>query len=78
MRKVIIYTTPTCGYCHMAKQYFNENGIEYTEFDVSSDQAKAEEMVTKSGQMGVPVIQIDERLIIGFDKAAIAPLLDLN
>ena len=77
MSKVIIYSTPTCGFCQMAKVYFKEKEIEYTEYDVAEDQAKAEEMVEKSGQMGVPVIFIDEQMFVGFDKPAIEKALGL-
>ncbi len=69
--KVKIYTTPTCPYCEMAKQYFKSKNIEYEEVDVSSDIKGAREMIEKSGQIGVPVIEIDDKIIIGFNKAAI-------
>ncbi len=78
MSKVVIYTTPTCGFCQQAKQFFNENNIEYTEHNVAEDQSKAEEMVMKSGQMGVPVIQIDDQMIIGFNKPQVAQMLGLS
>ena len=68
---VVIYSTPTCGYCKRAKEYFKEKGVEYTEIDVSVDQEKAKEMVEKSGQMGVPVIEINGKMLVGFDPAAI-------
>lgn len=77
-KKVIIYSTPTCGFCNMAKEYFKENDIEYEEIDVSQDQKAAEDMVKKSGQMGVPQIYIGETLIIGFDKDTIAKELGLS
>jgi len=76
MKKAIIYSTPTCTYCHAAKDFFTANGIEYTEHDVAADLAARTDMVAKSGQMGVPVIDIDGTIIVGFDeeriKAAIA------
>lgn len=68
---VNIYTTPTCGYCTVAKQYFQKNKISYNEFNVASDQAKAQEMVSKSGQMGVPVIDINGKVIVGFNQSEI-------
>jgi glutaredoxin-like YruB-family protein len=68
---VTIYTTPTCSYCNVAKKYFRDNRVPFTEFDVSRDQRKADEMVRKSGQMGVPVIDINGRVIVGFNKAEI-------
>ncbi len=75
--KVAIYTTPTCVYCRMAKQFFKQNGVEYEEYDVAADEKKAEEMIERSGQMGVPVIDIDGKLIIGFDQQAIKKVLEL-
>lgn len=65
---VKIYTTPSCVYCKMTKQYFKENDVAYKEIDVGADQKAAEEMVEKSGQLGVPVIDVDGKIIIGFDK----------
>ena len=75
MPKVTIYTTPTCGYCKVAKSFFQENSVEYEEKDVAVDQAAREEMVTKSNQMGVPVIDIDGNIVIGFDQAKLSQLL---
>ncbi|MBI3888936.1 glutathione S-transferase N-terminal domain-containing protein [Candidatus Nomurabacteria bacterium] len=77
MQNVTIYSTPTCHFCHMAKDYFKENNIAYTEYDVASDLSKRKEMLEKSGQMGVPVIVIDSELIVGFNKPKIAELLGL-
>ena len=74
---VIVYSTPTCPYCMRAKQFLNENNIPFENFDVSADQAKAEEMVQKSGQMGVPVLDIDGEIIIGFDKERIRQALGI-
>lgn len=68
---VTIYTTPACGYCRVAKDYFRQNRVPFTEYDVSADQRKAEEMVRKSGQMGVPVIDVNGRVIVGFNRPAI-------
>lgn len=75
--KIEIYSTPTCPYCHKAKDYFKENNLEYTDYNVAEDQAKGREMVEKSGQMGVPVIIIGEEVIIGFDKSKIDKALGL-
>jgi glutaredoxin 3 len=75
MKNVTIYSTPTCHFCHMAKEFFKEKNIAYTEHDVASDLAQRKEMVEKSGQMGVPVIIIDNDLIVGFNKPKIAELL---
>jgi glutaredoxin 3 len=71
-KKVEIYSTPTCTYCTMAKQFFKDNNVEYTEYNVAADAAKRKEMVEKSGQMGVPVILIDGALTVGFDRDEIA------
>ncbi|HDQ22449.1 MAG TPA: glutaredoxin family protein [Candidatus Uhrbacteria bacterium] len=76
-KKVSIYTTPTCSYCKQAKDYFKEKGIDFEEIDVATDAAKAQEMIEKSGQMGVPVLDIGGRIIVGFDKAAIDEELGL-
>lgn len=67
MANVKIYSTPTCPWCKKAKAYMEEKGIAYTSIDVSSDEAAQKEMIEKSGQMGVPVIDVDGKLIIGFD-----------
>jgi len=72
---VTIYTTPTCGYCVKAKEYFRANRVPYTEFNVAQDQRRAEEMVRKSGQMGVPVIDVHGTIIVGFNQPAIEKAL---
>ncbi len=77
MKNVTIYSTPSCHFCHMAKDFFKENNIAYTEHDVASDLEKRKEMVEKSGQMGVPVIIIEDELTVGFDKPKIAKMLGL-
>ena len=73
---VTIYTTPTCQYCKMAKQYFEENSIDYTEHNVAEDEARRSEMVEKSGQLGVPVIDVNGQIVVGFDKSAVAEALE--
>ncbi|MBI5045525.1 MAG: glutaredoxin family protein [Candidatus Niyogibacteria bacterium] len=78
MAKVIIYSTPTCGYCRMAKEFFKEHKIKFTEHDVSVDEAKRDEMIEKSGQMGVPVIFVDDEMIIGFDESRLSELLGVK
>jgi len=75
MATIKIYTTPTCAYCKMAKDYFKSKGLEYTEFDVSKDMEKQKEMIDKTGQFGVPVIDIDGKIVTGFDKPKVASLL---
>jgi len=77
MAKVTVYSTPTCPYCIRMKDYLKENNIEFENIDVGSDQEKAQEMIQKSGQMGVPVIDIDGAIIVGFDKDKIAKALGL-
>jgi glutaredoxin 3 len=76
-KNVKVYSTPTCPYCIRAKQFLKENNIAFENFDVSSDQTKAEEMITKSGQMGVPVIDIEGDIIVGFDKDRIKQALGM-
>ncbi|MBU1091314.1 glutathione S-transferase N-terminal domain-containing protein [Patescibacteria group bacterium] len=75
---VKIYSTPTCSYCHIAKDWFKENNIEYEEFDVSMDEEKRSELVEKTGQMAVPVIEIGDETIIGFDKNRLSELLGIK
>lgn len=69
--KVLVYSTPTCPHCIRAKQFLADNKVVFENIDVSVDHARAEEMINKSGQMGVPVLDIDGRIIVGFDKEAI-------
>jgi glutaredoxin 3 len=76
-KNVTIYSTPTCHFCQMAKEFFKEKNIAYTEHDVASDMEKRKEMVERSGQMGVPVIFIGEEMIVGFDKPKVTELLGL-
>ncbi len=78
MKHVSIYSTPTCVYCNAAKDFFKENNIQFDAFDVASDLEKRKEMIEKSGQMGVPVIFIDNELIVGFDKSKITELLGIG
>ena len=75
---VKIYTTPTCAYCRMTKELFHKNNIEYKELNVASDQAAREEMVQKSGQLGVPVTDIDGQIVIGFDEPKLKELLEIK
>ena len=74
--KVIVYSTPTCPYCVYAKEYFKQNNVAFEDVDVTKDRAKAQEMVTKSGQMGVPVIDIDGNILVGFQPDAFDSLLN--
>lgn len=77
MANITVYSTPTCTYCQLAKQFFGENNVEYTEIDVSADNSKLQEMVEKSGQMGVPVIEIDDQIIVGFDEGRVKEMLGM-
>lgn len=72
---VVVYSTPTCGYCHQAKAYLKQRGIPFTEHDVSRDQAAARQMIQLSGQQGVPVIVIDGQVVVGFNRPQIDQLL---
>lgn len=76
--KVIVFSTPTCTYCNMAKQYFRQKNIRFTDIDVSRDQAAARDMVRRSGQMGVPVIDIGGKIIVGFNRPKIDQLLGIK
>ncbi|MCK9266322.1 glutaredoxin family protein [bacterium] len=75
-KKIKIYATATCPYCKMAKSYLDENKLSYEYFDVGASPEKRKEMVEKSEQMGVPVIDIDGKIIVGFDKTAIKEALE--
>ncbi len=76
--KVIVYSTPTCPYCHLAKDFLKENKIAFEDVDVSKNQDRAQEMIEKSGQMGVPVLDVNGTIIVGFDKDAIKKALKLK
>ena len=75
MKQVIVYSTPTCPYCDMAKAFLKQNNIPYKEINVAEDRKAASEMIEKSGQMGVPVIDINGEIIVGFNKPAIEKAL---
>lgn len=68
---VTVYTTPTCGFCVKVKDYLKKAGVTFSEYNVADNREKAEEMVKKSGQMGVPVIDINGKIIVGFNKPEI-------
>jgi glutaredoxin 3 len=78
MKKVEIYSTPVCKYCGLAKEFFKQNGIEYTEYNVAGDQARKAEMVEKSGQLGVPVIDVGGDIVVGFDEKILKELLGVK
>jgi len=77
MKNVLIYSTPTCHFCQMTKEFLKKNNIEYTDYDVSTDAGKRQEMIEKSGQMGVPVIFVDDEMMIGFDEGKLKIALGL-
>jgi glutaredoxin 3 len=77
MQPVKIYSTPTCHFCHLAKEYFSDHNVAFQDIDVSMNIDAAREMITKSGQRGVPVIMIGEHIIVGFDQDRIDTALGL-
>ncbi len=77
-KQVTIYSTPTCHFCHAAKDFFTENGIEFTDYNVGSDLEKRKEMIQKSGQMGVPVITVGNDTIVGYDEEQLRSLLGVK
>jgi len=76
-KEVTIYSTPSCHFCHMAKDFFKEKNVAYTDYNVAADPEKRKELIEKSGQMGVPVILIGGDMVIGFNKPKIVQLLGL-
>lgn len=76
-QRVIVFSTPTCTYCNRAKHYFRQQGVRFRDVDVSKDPAAARDMVRRSGQQGVPVIDINGKIIVGFNKPEIDKLLEL-
>ena len=78
MKTVTIYSLPTCHTCHEVKEFLNKNNISFTDYDVSSDEARKNEMVEKSGQMSVPVIFVEGEMVLGFDRSKLAELLGIK
>ena len=76
--KVTIYSTPTCHFCHEAKDFFTANKVEFSDYNVGTDLEKRKEMISKSGQMGVPVIYVGDELIVGFDQPRLKELLAIK
>ncbi len=72
---ITLYTTPSCPYCKLVKDFFKEQNLPFSEIDVASDTAAANEMVKMSGQMGVPVIKIDDEIIVGWNKNALEDVI---
>ena len=77
MKKVTVYSTPTWPWCTKVKDYLDQNNVEYESFDVSKEREKAMEMIQKSGQQGVPVIDIDGKLVVGFNQKKLDEYLEL-
>ncbi|MEI6238019.1 MAG: glutaredoxin domain-containing protein [bacterium] len=77
-KKVEVYSTPTCVYCNLAKEYMKAHGVKYAEYNVGTDLAKRKEMVEKTGQLGVPVIVVDGEAMVGFDEEALAGMLGIK
>lgn len=78
MPKVKVYSTPSCPYCFTLKEFLKEHNVEFKDIDVSQNKAELDEMIEKSGQMGVPVVNIDGQIVIGFDREKIVKLLDIK
>ena len=78
MSQVKIYTTPSCVYCKMAKEYFKKNSVAFEEYDVLANLAARKEMVGISRQLGVPVIKVDDHVVVGFDRDTLAQLLGIK
>ena len=77
MKEITIYSTPACVYCNMAKSFFKANNITYSEHNVATDLAKRKEMIDKTGQMGVPVIDVGGEIIVGFNEEKIKSALGI-
>ena len=78
MVKIKIFSTQSCPYCVTLKQFLKEKGFEFQDIDVSKNEKELEEMIKKSGQMGVPVVDIDGQIVVGFDKEKIVKLLNIK
>jgi len=77
-KMIKIYSTPSCPYCHLAKEYLKEKNIDFEDINVAEDEQSLKEMVEKSGQMGVPVIEVDGQIMIGFNRAELDKILAKN
>lgn len=78
MKNVTIYSTPTCHFCHAAKDFFKAHNVAFTDYDVAADVGKRQEMLQKSGQMGVPVIFVGDEMVVGFNEPHLRELLSIN
>jgi len=77
-KTVTIYSTPTCHFCEMSKEFFKANNVAFTEYNVASDLHRRQEMIEKSGQMGVPVIYVGDDMVVGFDQEKLSALLGIT
>lgn len=77
MKNVTIYSTPTCHFCHAAKEFLKRNNIAFTDYDVSTDQVKRAEMLERSGQMAVPVIFVGDEMTVGFNESTLKQMLEM-
>lgn len=77
-KNVLIYTTPTCIWCARTKEFFKQNNVTYKEINVAGDSKAAQEMIKKSGQVGVPVIDIDGQIVVGFNQERLKKLLGIK
>jgi glutaredoxin-like YruB-family protein len=77
MKKVEIYSTPSCHYCVLVKDFLSQKGVKYVDYDVAADVSKRQEMVEVSGQMGVPVVKIGDEVVVGFDRETISKILGI-
>ena len=73
-----VYSTPGCPWCNVAKDFFKSHNLDFQDIDVSLDEKTAQEMIKKSGQMGVPVVEIDDKIVIGFNKPVLEEILGIN
>ncbi len=78
MAEVKVFSTPTCPWCHRAKEFLKKNGIKFRDINVAEDEEQAKYMIEKSGQMGVPVIEVDGQIIVGFDEPKLRKLLNIK
>lgn len=77
MKNITIYSTPTCIYCRMAKDFLTDKNIPFTDYDLTQDAIKREEVIKKTGQMSVPVIEVDGEVMIGFDEEKLSKMLGI-
>lgn len=78
MKEVAIYTTPSCHFCHMAKDFFKEKGVSYEEYNVASDEMRRDELLDITGKLAVPVIKIGDNYMVGFSRQAVAQALGIE